>query len=68
MGWNSSLNNNIKYYNDTIATIPEATINCLKAYTDVDTLIFGGQDRGINYDNLINNIAFKELMEAQYEC
>ena len=46
--------NNIKYYNDTIATIPEATINCLKAYTDVDTLIFGGQDRGINYDNLIN--------------
>lgn len=46
--------NNIKYYNDTIATIPEATINCLKAYTDVDTLIFGGQDRGINYDDLIN--------------
>lgn len=45
--------NNIKYYNDTIATIPEATINCLKAYKDVDTIIFGGQDRGINYNRLI---------------
>jgi len=46
--------NGIKYYNDTIATIPEATINCLKAYTDVDTIIFGGMDRGINYQSLID--------------
>ena len=46
--------NNITYYNDSIATIPEATINCLEAYKDVDTLIFGGQDRGIDYQILID--------------
>lgn len=46
--------NGIKYYNDTIATIPEATISCLKALKTIDTIIFGGMDRGINYDPLIN--------------
>lgn len=43
----------IKYYNDTIATIPEATISCLKALKIIDTIIFGGMDRGINYEPLI---------------
>lgn len=44
----------INYYNDTIATIPNATINGINAIGNVDTLIFGGMDRGINYDDLIN--------------
>lgn len=46
--------NGIKYYNDVIATIPEATINCLNSIESVDTLILGGLDRGINYELLIN--------------
>ena len=45
--------NGVKYYDDAIATIPEATINCVNALREVDTIIFGGQDRGINYDLLI---------------
>jgi UDP-N-acetylmuramoylalanine--D-glutamate ligase len=45
--------NNIKFYNDAIATIPYATINCIEALKDVDTLIFGGMDRGISYDDFI---------------
>lgn len=44
----------IKFFNDTIATIPEATINACKTIDDLDTLIFGGQDRGIDYTDLIN--------------
>lgn len=44
---------NIKYYNDTIATIPAATENAVKAIGDVDTLIFGGLDRGIDYKEFI---------------
>ncbi len=41
------------YYNDAIATIPDATINAIKTLKEVDTLIFGGMDRGINYEELI---------------
>lgn len=44
----------IKFYNDTIATIPDATISAVKAIGDVDTLIIGGMDRGIDYTGFIN--------------
>ena len=46
--------NDITYYNDSIATIPSATINALQALKKVDTLIFGGMDRGIDYTDLVN--------------
>ena len=41
----------ISFYNDSIATIPAATINCIEALAHVDTLIFGGKDRGIDYED-----------------
>ncbi|MDD2391966.1 MAG: UDP-N-acetylmuramoyl-L-alanine--D-glutamate ligase [Bacilli bacterium] len=44
---------NIIYYNDSIATIPEATINCVETLKIVDTLILGGNDRSLDYKNLI---------------
>ena len=43
----------ITYYNDTIATIPAATISAIMAIKNVDTLIFGGLDRGIDYTELM---------------
>lgn len=46
--------NNIKFYNDSIATIPEATINCIDTLKDINTLIFGGLDRKIDYSNFIS--------------
>ena len=42
----------IIWYNDSIATIPEATIEAVKTLQAVDTLILGGFDRGIEYDVL----------------
>ena len=43
----------IEYYNDSIATIPEATIESIKALENVNTLIVGGNDRGVNQENLV---------------
>ena len=41
--------NGVKYYDNSIATIPVATEEAIKALKDVDTLIIGGMDRGIDY-------------------
>ena len=41
------------YYDNSIATIPVATIEAIKALKDVDTLIIGGMDRGIDYSEFI---------------
>lgn len=49
------------FYNDSISTIPEATIAAVKALGIVDTLILGGLDRGISYDALINFINGSKL-------
>lgn len=46
--------NGIIYYNDAIATVPDATINAIKSLKIVDTLIFGGMDRGIDYQQLVD--------------
>ena len=44
----------IKFYNDSIATAQEAVINAVKAIGDVDTLILGGMDRGLDYHPLVD--------------
>ena len=51
----------IDYYNDSIATIPEATINSIKAIKNINTIIVGGKDRGVNLDSLINFLGKSEI-------
>ena len=43
---------NIHFYNDSIATIPEASIMAIKAIPETDTLLLGGFDRGLDYSDL----------------
>ncbi len=43
----------ITFYDDCIATIPHAVMCAVDAISNVDTLIFGGMDRGIDYSQFI---------------
>jgi UDP-N-acetylmuramoylalanine--D-glutamate ligase len=53
--------NNVKYYNDSLATIEEATIFSLNQLKNVDTLILGGQDRGGDYKKLCEEIKKRKI-------
>ncbi|HPF65394.1 UDP-N-acetylmuramoyl-L-alanine--D-glutamate ligase [Lentimicrobium sp.] len=44
------------FYNDSISTIPEATMAAVATLKKVDTLILGGYDRGIEYNGLADFI------------
>ena len=55
---------NKKFYNDSISTIPEATIAALKTLEKVDTLILGGFDRGIDYTILVDYLAKSERQKT----
>ncbi len=43
----------VLYYDNSIGTVPMATMEAVKALGNVDTLIIGGMDRGINYNEFI---------------
>lgn len=44
----------IIFYNDSIATAQEATMNAVQALGQVNTIILGGMDRGIDYTHLVD--------------
>lgn len=48
--------NGIRFYNDSIATIPEASLSAVAALKNVGTLILGGFDRGIDYEDFMKNL------------
>ncbi len=43
----------VRYYDDSISTICETTIQALKSIPSVGTVLIGGMDRGIEYGELI---------------
>lgn len=46
----------VRYYDDSISTIPEAAIQAAKSIKNVQTLLIGGMDRGIDYSLLVDFI------------
>jgi len=51
----------ITFYNDSISTIPEACMAACKALKQVDTLILGGFDRGIEYAALSEFLSHADI-------
>jgi UDP-N-acetylmuramoylalanine--D-glutamate ligase len=51
----------ILFYNDSISTIPQASIAAVQALKNVNTLILGGFDRGIDYQPLIDFLEDSEI-------
>ncbi len=47
----------VKYFNDSISTIPESTIEAIKTFPAVQTLLLGGFDRGVDYSILTDYLA-----------
>lgn len=56
----------VRYYDDSISTIPEATISAACSIPEVQTVLIGGMDRRINYDILIEFI--RNHTEYQFIC
>lgn len=60
------IENGIKYIDDSISTIPEATISAVNSIEKVGTLLIGGMDRNIDYTPLVEYI--KEVDENKHDA
>src|SRR3989344_1503535 len=47
----------IKFYNDSFSTNPQTTIAAIRSFEESLTLILGGSDKGLNYDEMGKEIA-----------
>lgn len=56
----------VRYFDDSISTIPEAAISALESIADARTILIGGMDRGIDYSKL--EAYMKSHPEYNYIC
>ncbi len=56
--------NGVKYYNDSFATTPEATLAALRAFKEPKVLIIGGHDKGIPIYDVISEISLGNMRQA----
>ncbi len=58
--------NGVDYYDDSISTIPEATMSAVAGVANVQTILLGGMDRKIDYTQLVQFI--KDNTHIQFIC
>ncbi|HBN56340.1 MAG TPA: UDP-N-acetylmuramoyl-L-alanine--D-glutamate ligase, partial [Lachnospiraceae bacterium] len=51
----------VRYYDDSISTICDTTIQALKSVPNVGTVLIGGMDRGIEYGELIEFLSENQV-------
>lgn len=49
--------NDKSFYNDSFSTNPQTTIAAIRSFTEPTTVILGGSDKGLNYDELGKEIS-----------
>ena len=47
---------NVKYYNDSFATTPEATVAAIKAFSQPKVVILGGSDKGVPFFDVVDAV------------
>jgi UDP-N-acetylmuramoylalanine--D-glutamate ligase len=52
--------NGVTFYNDSFATNPQPTLAAIKSFTEPETIILGGSDKGLDYTELGREIAKKD--------
>lgn len=52
--------NGVTFYNDSFATGPQPTAAAIRAFTEAETLILGGSDKGLDYAQLRSEIEKRE--------
>jgi len=56
-----SAKNGIRYYNDSFASVPDATMAAIESIPGQKVMIIGGFDRGLDLSNLANSIKQHEI-------
>jgi UDP-N-acetylmuramoylalanine--D-glutamate ligase len=53
----------IKYYNDSFSTNPQTTIAAVNSFTEPITLILGGYDKGLDFEEMVKLLCKKRNLE-----
>lgn len=51
----------ITFYDDAIATIPQATIAAIETLQNIGTIMLGGSDRGYDFSDLVDTIMYRKI-------
>jgi UDP-N-acetylmuramoylalanine--D-glutamate ligase len=54
----------VKYYNDSFATTPEATIAAIRAFTEPIVIILGGHDKNIPLFDVVDEVSRANIRRA----
>ena len=55
--------NGVKYYNDSFSTNPQTTIAAVDSFSEPITLILGGYDKGLAFDEMVKHLCKKKNLQ-----